>query len=179
MPRTRIDLDDKDFQKLIKKLAEEGTNFKKPLNKFRAYMAHQVDTMWDVLSSGGGTHRGVRWKPFAPQYTRKSGTTVPHYGGIPKVRGKGRVKGRLRPSGRRLTAASQLMQDTGTLRSRATATVFQSTRTRLSFGTSPSLTYAEQQAQARPFLFFYKRKDTPALLKMLNEHLDNITRGKR
>lgn len=69
----------------------------------------------------GGSGRGVNWAPFKnPWYTRKDGTPVPIWGGVPKSRGEGLVKGRLRsknPEGaKRYTPRSNLMQSTGMLK---------------------------------------------------------------
>jgi hypothetical protein len=171
----RISFDDAEWRAFIGDLEKRGADYTAALRVFRAYMAAEVDTMWDVLSSGGGTHRGRRWRPFAPQYTRQDGTQVPIYGGLVKVRGKGRVKGRLRPSGRgRYDASSQLMQDTGTLRQRATVGTFRQTKTSLSFGTPTSVRYASRQHQLRPYLFFNRRggrNDIARLKKILQNHL--------
>ena len=69
----------------------------------------------------GGSGRGMTWAPFRnPWYTRRDGTQVPIWGGVPKARGEGLVKGRLRsknPEGaKRYTQRSNLMQSTGMLK---------------------------------------------------------------
>ena len=121
-----------------------------------AYMVKQTDDMFRIAGgpgSGvhGGSHRGVSWDAFSPQYVRKDGTEVPAWGGVPRVDGKGMVKPRVRPSGQPVTPASMLMQDTGRLRQRAATDIVQITPTLLVFGTN--LDYAAQQQQLRPFLF--------------------------
>jgi len=138
-------------------------------------MRAQTDNMFERLRRGGA-HRGVTWKYFAPQYTRQGGrdgtgdrSTVPAWGGIAKVRGKGVVKGRRRPSGARLRDGDSLMQDTGMMRSRAALVMRMSTRTLL-LGPQGVRYAAAQQAQ-RPFLFFHLPQDLTVLEKFAVEHL--------
>jgi hypothetical protein len=70
----------------------------------------------------GGSDRGVSWPGFKnPWYSRADGSSVPIWGGVPKVNGeRGMVKGRLRsknPEGKkRYTQQSKLVQSTGVLR---------------------------------------------------------------
>jgi len=73
----------------------------------------------DLKSSG--TARGVSWAPFKnPWYTRKDGTQVPIWGGVPRADGRGLVRGKKRsknPEGKkRYTINSALVQSTGILR---------------------------------------------------------------
>lgn len=99
----------------------------------------------------GGTNRGVTWKPFAPQYTRKDGTVIPAWGGVRKVRGVGNVKPRKRPSGKPITQSSLLMQDVGKLRSQR-LDISRLTPSIIKFG--PTLSYAQEQHDLRPWSFF-------------------------
>ena len=46
-----------------------------------------------------GDFHGENWPQLAPAYTRKDGTVVPVYGGVPKARGRGKVKGRIKSEG--------------------------------------------------------------------------------
>jgi hypothetical protein len=136
----------------LKNFHGKAADLRKPNKKFAQYFRVAVDRHFKALKKGG-TNRGVTWKPFAPQYTRKTdGAVVPAWGGTKKVRGAGRVKGRLRPSGTRITKGSALLQDTNTLRSRATLTIRQ-TRTSMEVGPQ-GVNYAAKQHARRPFLFF-------------------------
>lgn len=172
-PVTRITLNDRQLRRHLRQLIAQGADFTRPLLSFRQYMAGAVDSLFDVLSYGRGqaSHRGVSWPGFAPQYTRKDGTVVPAWGGIPKVRGKGMVKGRKRPSGTRLTPVSALMQDTANLRGKAITALFRQSKTALSFGTPEAVDYAGEQAARRPYLFFYLPQDQPALRQILLDWL--------
>tara|TARA_Y100000310_G_scaffold331632_1_gene405561 strand:+ start:22861 stop:23406 length:546 start_codon:yes stop_codon:yes gene_type:complete len=169
----RLVVNDKEFQAKINSLIKKGGNLSKPLLQFRQYMVQQTDSMWEMLSQGGGTHRSKRWKPFAPQYTRKTdGVTVPAHGGVPKIKGQGMVQGRLRPTRTRVTAASALMDDSGNLRGKAASAVFRQTKHALTFGTPKSVNYADRQNQLRPYLFFFKKKDEPMLVKIVSAYLN-------
>lgn len=142
--------------------------------RLKARLAHMNDTaqspkrLWDrihrdqqtlsaltirALSDGGGSYRGVQWPGFRPQYVREDGTEVPAWGGVDKVRGKGRVKGRLRPSGTRVTARSLIMRDTGYLAS-AAASVRKTRRSGRLLIIETPVKYAAPQQSMRPFMFF-------------------------
>ena len=61
---------------------------------------------------GANYSRGTSWKDFAPQRVRQDGTVVPAWGGVPWARDPSRITlGRKRPSGRRVTIRSKLIQD--------------------------------------------------------------------
>ena len=69
----------------------------------------------------GGTARGVSWPYFKnPWYTRKDGTEVPIWGGVPRADGTGLVKGKKRSKTvdgkKRYTPNSAMMQSTGIMR---------------------------------------------------------------
>lgn len=72
-------------------------------------------------SKKGGEDRGVSWAPFKnPWYTRKDGTAVPIWGGVPRADGRGMVKGKKRSKTKdgtiRYTKDSLLMQSTGLMK---------------------------------------------------------------
>ena len=174
MAKKHITIDDHELRETLQQLKERGADFYFPLLRFRQYMAVETDSMFSMLSNargGGGSHRGVRWGGFAPQYTRKDGTVIPAWGGVKKVRGTGVVKGRLRPSGTRVTAASAIMQDTGNLRGKATSVQFRRTNNLLTFGTSPTVRYAADQEAMRPYLFFFTPKDSDVLVEEFTRYL--------
>jgi len=117
----------------------------------------------------GGRFRGVTWAPFKFQYRRKiDNAIVRAEGGTPRIRppwapagqsrGKtrGSVLGKKRPSGRRITRASNLMQDTGRLR--ATRAQLNSVSPKqIRFG--PTVQYGVRQNKLRPFAFYEVPKD--------------------
>ena len=84
----------------IKGLAVKMQNLRPMFVDFQSYMQRRTTLMFSRLSRGSGSFRGVSWPWFAPQYTRADGTVVPAFGGIPKLNGKGLVKGRKRASGK-------------------------------------------------------------------------------
>ena len=173
MAKKHITIDDRELRETLQQLEDRGADLSIPLLRFRQYMTVQTDSMFSMLSNarGGGSHRGVRWGGFAPQYTRKDGTVIPAWGGVKKVRGTGVVKGRLRPSGTRVTAASAIMQDTGNLRGKATSTLFRRTKNLLTFGTSPTVHYAAAQEAMRPYLFFHTPKNSDVLVEEFTRYL--------
>jgi hypothetical protein len=128
-------------------------------------MKIRVDSMF-VKNKKGGKHRGQRWEFFAPQYTRKTdGVTVPAWGGVKKVRGKGKVKGRLRPgTNTRLHPNSSLMQDTNTLRGKALQSR-RITRTKVVMG-SAGPEYSRFQHKMRPFVFWHLPDDLSMMRKV-------------
>ena len=154
----QLSLEDKELQKLLKVLGDDfDRDVRPPFREFAQYMRVTTDNTFQKLRHGG-TYRGVSWDYFAPQYTRKTdGVTVPAWGGVPKIRGSGTVKGRLRASANvRVKAGDSIVQDSGTLRARA-ATVLQMSPTVLRLGPKGTpLKYARYQQKARPFLFFTK-----------------------
>lgn len=88
-------------------------------NKIQAYMMSRQELHF-VTSALGGTFRGKHWDYFKPMYVRKDGTIVPIWGGVPKVRGKGLVLGKIRSktpgSKKRYQKGDHLMQNTGILK---------------------------------------------------------------
>lgn len=143
-------------------------DFLRVFKRFRVYMIRQTGLTFRTLKRGG-TFRGVTWKGFADQYTRKTdGVTVPAQGRVRKVHGVGLVKGRLRPSGKRVSASSNLMRDTGRLSAAAGQTLsFRNRGKTMRMGTNVS--YAEEQQNLRPFLFFQVPQDEVVLREMFVE----------
>lgn len=159
---------DKGIRDVLKRLSKLPDGFKSPFERFAQYMRVQTDNTFDHLRTGG-RYRGVTWRYFAPQYTRKTdGVTVPAWGGVPKLRGRGNVKGRKRPSGQRIAKGDALMQDTMTMRSRA-ALVVRMERYQARLGPQ-GVNYAAKQQGMRPFLFF-TRKDSTVLLDILRTYV--------
>ena len=141
----------------LRRIEQATENLVPAFNTIRIYTDRKTQQTFDALKRGG-THRSVTWKWFAPQYTRKTdGMVVPAQGGVPKLYGRGLVQGRLRPSGTRVTTQSNLMRDTGDMRSQALNNwriARQRMRCRL------YLKYAAKQQSMRPFFFWEVPVDT-------------------
>lgn len=163
-----IEIEDEGLRQRLQLVARRSAH---PVGLYTRIHAHQraeSGLMFRQLRKGG-SRRGVYWPWFSPQYTRQDGTVVPAQGGIAKVRGKGMVKGRRRPSGRRVTAASNLMRDRGILAT-AVASVRRIQGDRVEIATP--VTWALWQQTLRPFSFFtrddlrlYKQWAAEELLK--------------
>ena len=156
-----------DFPDRFDELQKRGDEMQRVFKVFHRYMGVMTDKTFDQ-NRRGGTWRGVTWKYFAPQYTRKDGTVIPAWGGVAKVRGKGKVLGRKRPSGARVQKGDSVVQDTGTLRNNATLGVVHITKNKMRIGTN--INYAAAQQKMRPFLFFTK-KDAAYLNKLTSDFL--------
>ncbi len=169
-----IKVDDHELRERMDQLEAAGSDLRKIWRRFYQYMRVQTALTWRNLRTGG-EFRGVTWKYFAPQYTRKTdGVTVQAWGGVPKIRGSGMVKGRIRRRSLgggmvRLAQGDALMDSTGTLKAQAAGSVFVMNSNRLRFGTN--LQYARRQAELRPFLFF-TRNDRDRLRQMVLEYVE-------
>ena len=168
----KLSIEEKELQKLLDKV--EGTlggDVRPIWREFAAYMRVVTDNTFKALRHGGN-YRGVRWDYFAPQYTRKTdGVTVPAWGGVPKLVGTGTVKGRLRPSGARVSAGDSVVQDSGVLRSRAALVVHEGKQ--LLRLMPQGVSYAFYQERRRPFLFFTP-KDAQSLIKIAVRQLSKL-----
>lgn len=168
MSQPTLSLEDRDVQRMLQGVSLAAFNPDQAWAESAQYMRVRTSGMFARLRRGG-TYRGVTWKDWAPQYTRKDGTVVPAWGGIAKVRGKGMVKGRKRPSGTRVTRSSALMQDTMSLRTRAALVV---RRNRLMLQLGPQgVRYAASQNARRPFLFFEIPQDAKAIGRIFAMHI--------
>ena len=164
---------DTGVQEMFKGVDLAATHPEPAWRKFAQYMRVVTDRTFSRLRRGG-TFRSVTWRYFAAQYTRKDGTVVPAWGGIPKVRGTGLVLGKKRPSGQRIASGDAIMQDTRHMASRAGLVIRQS-RTRLELGPQ-GVRYAAEQNEDRKFLFFQVEKDLPELVKILAKHIQTHAR---
>lgn len=163
-----LTIDDAKVQRMLRGVDLAAYNPDAAWAEGAQYMRVRTDSMFRHLRRGG-THRGVTWKDWTPQYTRKDGTVVPAWGGIPKVRGRGMVKGRKRPSGKRVTQSSALMQDTMTMRGRA-ALVVRRNRNMLQLGPQ-GVNYAHDQNKRRQFLFFEIPPDAKEFGRIFARHI--------
>lgn len=170
-PNQKIEVRDKALRRQLQRLAETPGGLRKPFTRFAQYMRVVTDDTFENLRRGG-TYRGVMWRYFAPQYTRKTdGVTVPAWGGVPRLYGSGTVLGRLRPSGARVAAGDAIMQDTMTMRSRA-ALVTRMDRYMARLGVQ-GVNYAPAQQAMRPFLFF-TNKDANVLSGILRDYVAGV-----
>lgn len=106
----------------------------------------------------GGRVRGRQQAGFADQYTRKTdGAVVPAWGDVRRLHGRGVVKGKKRPSGKRIRRTSIVNQDTGRFRAALVAAraKIQNKGTLLIIGGKGVLPhYAEHILRLRPLLFW-------------------------
>jgi len=164
--------------KMLLRLEERIRNPRPVLVQLHTYMMRRTDLTFRKLRHGG-TFRGVTWDRYADQYTRKGGrdgrgdkSTIPAWGGIPKVRGGGMVKGRLRPSGRRITKQSNLLRDTGRLATAAGMSRRFTHGGRTLRMTTRSVKYGPEQQEQRPFLFFKLPRDLQVARRIAKDHLE-------
>ena len=180
MKHRGIEMDDKAVQTMLRGLDAYAEAPEQAWEESAQYMRVRTDSMFKKLRKGG-THRGVTWRPFANQYTRKSGVVVPAWGGVPRVapgyrkngsrmsRISGTVQGRKRPSGQRLKKSDALMQDTMRMRGTAALVVRQTNNT-MELGPQ-GVKYAKWQNKMRRFLFFETPKDASAIGRIFAEHV--------
>ena len=150
---TKFEIEQKKLQKRIKKIIQTS---ERPIALFKRIWRDQQaqSAMMFRRLAHGGTYRGVRWRWFSDQYTRKTdGAVVPAEGGVPRLRGDGVVQGRLRPSGQRIDGGSNLLRDTGLLRTAVASAYRIRGRGRILEIITP-LRYAAPQQARRPFTFF-------------------------
>ena len=150
----RMSLDIRKITVVFGKISQRSDNARPLLKAVAAFHLRQTT----VTFQGEGKREGHEaWKPFSDQYTRKTdGVTVPAWGGVPKLYGKGQVKGRKRPSGKRITPSSKLLQDTGTLKGSFMIVLLENKKviygSRLAY--SGQHQYGLDGTPRRPMLFF-------------------------
>lgn len=153
----RVFLQDKGNVKLLlTEIVKTFGNLEPTLKQWHTEMIPRVDRTFDLAGGAGSgmvggydPFREIRWAPFSPQYTRKGGDVIPAWGGVPQKRNPNKeVKGRLRPSGKRIDESSRLNQDTGRFRQRAITGFVKIDETSIVYG--PNLNYAEYLEELRP-----------------------------
>lgn len=168
-----FDIDTAEAERLTLDVLKKVHDPKPILKRFHGYMLGRTAATFQNLGrtlagtiGGSASYRGVTWKSFAPLYTEK-GITVPAWGNE-------YVKGRLRPSGQRVTVRSQIMSDTGRLK----AAAGQSRRWIDGGNTLEMYTrgvqYGPEQQSMRRFLFFETPKDLKIAQQMA---IDYINKG--
>lgn len=149
----KITVDDKDARRAILHIKDTSET---PIKLWKRVHAHQqsVSGLMFRHLKHGGTHRGVSWAWYKAQYVRKTdGVTVPAEGGVDRLDGTGQVQGRLRPSGARIDAQSNLLRDTGLL-ANAVASVRRIREGGRTLELITPVKYAGYQQARRPFTFF-------------------------
>lgn len=155
------------------------TNMRKPLSILRRGLEHRMnDQLFQTRVGSGGTVRGVNWNEMATYYTRRDGTKVPAWGGIPKVRGDGLVLGRKRKG-----SAGRVTQDKRFLEPWTGRSVFRYVSmapNHMKIGSSKQKHIAAFNAR-RQFLF-WNDADTSELPKILqvwiDRHLERAKHGR-
>lgn len=172
MPNTsaiRWTYDDKDAQRLLSRIRDRGSDWRPAARLFHREMILRTDSMFERLRRGG-TYRGEYWRYFAIQYIRKTdGMVVPAWGGVPKIRGKGLVKGRKRHSGARIQEGDAVGQDTGHLRRSALQAVRLWLR-QMTMG--QNVNYDSAFSRIREFAFFHLPDDLTLGRRILLAHLE-------
>ena len=160
----KVSLDDSDWIRVREKIQNDAADWRPAGKKIHQDMIVRTDSMFSA-NRMGGTHRGETWAYFADQYTRKTdGVVVPAWGGVQKLRGRGKVKGRLRPSGSRVSFGDSVGQDIGHLR-RAALISRRLTRNALIMG--GNVEYGAAFNKHRRYAFFHLPDD----LKMIRQHI--------
>ncbi len=153
------------------------------LEEFHTRMVTRIDRTFDLAGAPGSVEKGgvdpfrdITWEPLAAKRRKADGLLIPAWGGIPRLDGKGVTKGRLRPSGKRVTKGDALNQDSGRYRQRIATGYVAITRDRLTFG--PNLNYSESLESIRPALFI-SESDADLFEKLLNKHILGIPLDER
>ena len=144
MTATSFDLNSTRVQRLFEQAGVRAQDVRPAWRRAQQYMRVRTDTTFERLRRGG-TFRGVRWPYFSESYI-----------------------GQKRPSGAIVKRGDAVLQDTGTLRSRAALTQLLD-RNKMRLGTN--LNYAAKQAKRRPFLFFQIPQDVKAITRIVLDHL--------
>ena len=106
-----LSIDDAELRADLKRIGARGNDGTIPLKGFYQEWKATATHEWGRIKATGGTFRGDTWAKMKPQYTRKDGTVVEAWGGNPKVHGRGKVQGRLRPSKQRVAITSTMNAD--------------------------------------------------------------------
>lgn len=147
----KIDIDDRQVRRAMRVVQKTlGNDVNHSFREFARYMAKRTDATFRRLRRGG-SFRGVTWADFSPDYM-----------------------GKLRPSGKRVTSSSSLLQDTGLLKAQSQLVRSLSNK-HVIMGTK-GVSYAGHQQKSRPFLFFQVPKDTREFGKIILNRLDRALR---
>lgn len=147
-------------------------------NRIVKYMLSAIDMQFVDLSGDlgqGKIARGVKWEYFAPQYTRKDGTVVEAWGGIPRLDGKGMVKGRLRDSTtRRVKKGDSVMQNLGTMRRALLQDNDLSKPLEMTMRVDDNQGKVKGQNYLRPFMFFQDPIDSDVIRDIIEKDIIDV-----
>lgn len=165
-----IEVKNKEAKIRLEKLEKKAGDLRPFFVNFWAYMQSRTQLMF-IRNRKGGTFRGVNWPWFAGQYNR-SGGKVPAEGGVPKLRGSGMVKGRLRGKGKRdvdrIKPTSNLLRHRGIMYNAALGRIKKRPRVLVM---DTNVNYAGYQDSMRPFQFFELPKDQNVAVRMFHKYL--------
>lgn len=171
----RVEYDDSGLRLSLDKLAAGTRDQSDVLGDFYRRMVTRIDRTFELAggpssASKGGydPFRDITWEPLAPQRRRIDGREIPAWGGTRRKDGKGKVKGRLRASGRRVQKTDALNQDTGRFRQRAATGFVAIGRNSITFG--PNLNYSSRLESLRPAVFIAE-SDAALLQNLLMKKL--------
>ncbi len=170
-----LQLDDRKIKRVLRAKVKKHRDVRPALLKIQHYIVARIGLQFARLSKGG-RFRGVRWPDLQGRpgkrvgfgYSTRGGAFGGYRTGVysdvatHQLRGGARTSGEqtlgaLRPSGKRITNDSSVMQDTGTLLRKAGKWISRLTRNEIQFGTN--LSYAAAQDELRPFMFFQIPRD--------------------
>lgn len=179
-------LDDRKVKRLLRAKARKHRDVRPALLKFQHYIVARIALQFQRLSKGG-RFRGVYWPDLQGRPGKRQRAGISTRGGAfggyrpgvysdlatRRVRGGTRTGGEmalgaLRPSGKRVTTDSAVMQDTGTLLRKAGKWIKMLTWNRIDFGTN--LSYAAAQDEMRPFMFFQIPRDLNEARRICMRH---------
>lgn len=181
-----LEVDDKKARRLLRVKSRKVRDVRPMLLKFQKYIIARIRIQFHKLRKGG-KFRGVFWADLQgrPGSRKRAGisTRGGAFGGYRagvrwdiatrKVKGGTRTGGKytlgaMRPSGKRVTADSAVMDDTGTLKRKAGTWIKRLTRNEIVFGTN--LLYAGPQDARRRFMFFELPRDLNVARRLCVEH---------
>lgn len=182
----KLEVETTKAQRFLRAKAERAGDARPALKKVQKYVIARIKLQFHKLSRGG-TFRGVRWADLQGRpgerkregYSTRGGPFGGYRKGVysdlatRKVRGGTRTTGRytlgaMRPSGKRVTASSAVMHDTGKLLRSAGQFIRLLTPNQIVFGTN--LLYAGPQEKRRPFMFFELPRDLDEAQRICLEH---------
>lgn len=171
-----FEVEDGELEITVNKAFTSLTNMEDVYREFHEQMVSRLDRTFELAGAKGSVETGgydpfreIKWEPMKAQRERKSdGEVIPAWGGVFRADGKGKVKGRLRPSGKRVQKDSSLNQDTGRYRQRISTGIVVISQNGLTFG--PNLDYADDIEALRPNLIITE-SDARLFEKILLNHV--------
>jgi hypothetical protein len=115
-----VRLDTRQFDRRMRKLLHATDNLSTPFTAASGEVTRLQSDAWNKMTYrslylGPQVYRTKVWREVRPMYIRQDGTRIPPWGGVPKVVGRGNVKGRKRARSRRLKSGDIVGRDTGNM----------------------------------------------------------------